>query len=253
MSILFPLYLFLAGIVLGSFCNVVGLRLPQNAPFITSRSACPSCSTTLSAGELIPVASYMIRKAKCRHCKTRISLLYPAGELFTGVFLLLSYNHFGWTVELLEAGLLLSLAVIVTISDVKYMVIPNRLLVFSALAFTVLRVFHPLQPWYDPLAGAGVGFALVFFIIFLSRGGMGAGDMKLLAVLGLFFGVRLTLLTLFLAVAAGAVVSTFLLAAKMISRRQPFPFGPFLMAGALISFYYGDALTAFYLRYFIQP
>lgn len=250
MYILFSFYFFLAGTILGSFFHVVGVRLPQNTPFILSRSACPVCSTTLHARDLIPLASYTLAKGKCRHCQTRISLVYPAVELITGVLFLSAYGQFGWSVDVLEALLLLSLAVIVTVSDVKYMIIPNRLLMFFAFAFVVLRLFFPLSPWYATLLGACTGFTIVLIIIVLSRGGMGGGDMKLLAVLGLFFGGPLTLLTFFLAVTAGTLISTFLLAAKVISRGQPFPFGPFIMAGAVISFYYGDVVLAFYMQGF---
>ncbi|WP_371933454.1 prepilin peptidase [Halobacillus litoralis] len=238
--------MFITGTILGSFFNVVGLRLPKNIPFTTSRSACPHCSTPLQARDLIPLFSYLIAKGKCRHCQHSISVTYPLVELITGFLFLVAYLYLGLSWEFAGASLLISLAVIVTVSDFHYMLIPNKLLLFFAATFVIYRTISPLQPWYDSIFGALAGFVIIFLIILVSRGGMGAGDMKLLGTLGILLGFKLTLLTLFLATLIGTVVSLTLLAFKVIGRKDPFPFGPSIVLAAVISYLYGFDLLRFY-------
>lgn len=252
MNSIILLYIFITGTILGSFFNVVGLRLPRNIPFTTSRSACPHCSTPLQARDLIPLFSYLISKGKCRHCHHSISITYPLAELITGFLFLLAYINLGLTLEFAGACLLISLAVIVTVSDVNYMLIPNKLLLFFALSFIIFRTIHPLQPWYDSIYGALAGFAIILVIIVLSKGGMGAGDMKLLGTLGILMGLKLTLLTLFLATLIGTVISLTLLSFKVIGRKDPFPFGPSIVLAAVISYLFGfDLLQLYYETFFL--
>jgi len=112
--------------------------------------------------------------------------------------------------------------------------------------FIILRIISPLDPWYDALIGGSVGFLLIMIIILVSKGGMGAGDMKLFGVLGIILGWKLTLLTLFIASLVGAVIGGILMATKKIKRGQPIPFGPYILLGALISFFFGEQLLTFY-------
>ncbi|MBX0358872.1 prepilin peptidase [Halobacillus sp. Nhm2S1] len=252
MDIFTDFYIFITGTILGSFFNVVGLRLPKNIPFTTSRSACPHCSTLLQARDLIPLFSYLISKGKCRHCKHSISMAYPLVELITGVLFLVAYINLGLSWDLLGALLLISLGVIVTVSDISYMLIPNKLLLFFAGSFIIYRTIHPLQPWYDSIYGALAGFTIIFMIILLSKGGMGAGDMKLLGTLGILLGWKLTLLTLFLATLIGTVVSLTLLGFKVIGRKDPFPFGPSIILAAVICYLFGfDLLRLYYDAFFL--
>ncbi|MYL50199.1 prepilin peptidase [Halobacillus litoralis] len=246
------IYIFISGAILGSFYNVVGLRLPKNIQFTTSRSACPHCSTPLQARDLIPLFSYLLSKGKCRHCQHSISITYPLVELITGFLFLLAYMNLGLSLAFVGACLLISLAVIVTVSDINYMLIPNKLLLFFTVVFVIFRAIHPLQPWYDSIFGALVGFSIIFVIILLSKGGMGAGDMKLLGTLGILLGLKLTLLTLFLATLIGTVVSLTLLSFKVIGRKDPFPFGPSIVLGAVISYLYGfDLLQLYFDTFFL--
>ncbi|WP_309545209.1 A24 family peptidase [Halobacillus trueperi] len=147
---------------------------------------------------------------------------------------------------------MISLAVIVTVSDVNYMLIPNKLLLFFAVVFIIFRIIDPLHPWYDSIYGALAGFAIILAIIVLSKGGMGAGDMKLLGTLGILLGLKLTLLTLFLATLIGTVISLTLLSFKVIGRKDPFPFGPSIVLAAVISYLFGfDLLQLYYETFFL--
>lgn len=247
-QLLFVLLFFL-GILLGSFYNVVGLRLPNNQSFIKmdDRSYCPNCMKTLVWYELIPILSYLIQGRKCRGCKKKISVVYPIGELLTGIFFALSFLQFGLQVELIVALIFVSMLMIIFISDISYMVIPNKILLFFLPIFIILRIIAPLDPWWNSIIGALTGFVLIFIIILVSRGGMGAGDMKLFGLLGIILGFEKVLLTFFFACLIGAVTGMILMLLKIVKRKQPVPFGPFIVIAALLSYFYGDAMIQWYL------
>ncbi|MCP3025534.1 A24 family peptidase [Halobacillus sp. A5] len=250
MTILLTIYLFLAGLVLGSFFNVVGLRLPRGELFTRKRSYCPCCHHTLSWYELIPVLSYMYQKARCRHCRHKISPLYPAMEIFSGTAFAYSCWMFGFNPSLILALLLISMFHIIVVTDLRYMMIPDKVLLFFTVLFIVYRIAAPTDPWWDSAAGALVGLLGTLVIIIVSRGGMGGGDMKLFAVLGLALGTSSLLLTFFFASLLGTVGSIVLLLSKIISREKPIPFGPYIAAGGLITIFHGEFLINWYISSF---
>lgn len=249
MSVLL-VFFFLLGLIFGSFYNVVGLRLPKDIPFTSDRSICPQCKAQLAWYENIPLISFIIQRAKCRHCNGGISYIYPAIELLTGILFALSFLKIGLHVELITALILVSMLMIILVSDLKYMLIPNKVLLFFLPLFILLRFIHPLDPWWSSILGAVVGIALLAFIIFVSRGGMGAGDMKLFGVLGIVLGVNKILLAFFLSCMIGALIGMVLLLLKVIGRKQPVPFGPYIVVAALITYFYGNALLYWYFNLF---
>ncbi|HLR64023.1 MAG TPA: A24 family peptidase [Pseudogracilibacillus sp.] len=234
--------------MLGSLFNVIGIRLPKGEPFGNERSYCPSCYKQLKAYELIPLMSYMLQMGKCRHCKVRIPLRYLLIELATGLTFLLSYLFIGIQIELLVALLLMSMLAIVFITDINYMLIPNRVLYFFLPFFIVLRILSPLDPIYDALIGGIVGYFLIAIIIIISNGGMGAGDMKLFGVLGIVLGWKLTLLTFFFATLFGAVVGIILRLTKKNNKNEPIPFGPHIVLGTIVTYFYGDQIIKWYIN-----
>ena len=135
--------IFLIGLILGSFYNVVGLRIPEKESIIVPRSACPSCGQSLSPFELVPVLSYLALKGKCGKCQTGISPLYPIMELVTGILFVSAPMLLGWRVELLIAWAFISLLVIIFVSDYVYMLIPNKILLFFAAFMLLLSYIHP--------------------------------------------------------------------------------------------------------------
>lgn len=241
---------FILGTVFGSFFNVVGLRLPKNIPFHNDRSYCPNCQKQLRWFELIPVFSYIIQQGKCRHCKQRIAKLYPLIELLTGSLFAFTFWQIGLNIELLTALLLVSLAMILVVTDLTYMLIPNKILLFFLPFFIILRIISPLDPWYDAIIGGVVGYVLIMIIILVSKGGMGAGDMKLLGVLGIVLGWKLTLLAFFIGTFAGALIGGLLMVTKRLKRGEPMPFGPYLLFGAIVSYFFGEHFITFYLNLF---
>jgi leader peptidase (prepilin peptidase) / N-methyltransferase len=244
-------YIFLLGTLLGSFFNVVGLRVPLKQSIVKPRSHCPSCGHTLGPLELIPVVSYIIQGGKCRRCKASISPLYPIVELMTGVLFVFAAFAIGWTSELFIAWTLISLFVIVFVSDVKYMIIPDKVLLVFAVIFLLERIFLPLTPWWDSIAGAVVGFGLLLFIAVISNGGMGGGDIKLFAVIGFALGTKLVLLSFFFATLFGAVFGLLGRITGKLEKRKPIPFGPFIGLGTLCAYFYGDTIVAWYFNSFI--
>ncbi|MFD1038121.1 prepilin peptidase [Virgibacillus byunsanensis] len=242
------LFFFLLGLIFGSFFNVVGLRLPQNQPFANDRSICPHCNHTLSWYELIPVLSYIFQGGKCRHCKGEISFIYPVMELTTGLLFAYSYVTIGLKIELIVALLLISMLVIIIVSDMTYMLIPNKVLLFFLPLFIIMRFIQPLDPWWTSIAGALVGIATIAIVIMISRGGMGAGDMKLFGVLGIVLGIDKVLLAFFLSCVIGALVGMILLVFKLINRKQPIPFGPYIVIATWITYFYGESIINWYFN-----
>src|SRR5699024_986065 len=179
---------FVFGIILGSFFNVVGWRIPKNMSFHKGRSYCPQCLHPLNWYELIPIVSFLMQCGKCRHCQKRISIIYPIVESLTGLLFIYCYVKIGVNAEIITALCLVSMLMIIFVSDMHYMLIPNRILRLFLLIFLVLQIILPLRPWYDALIGGFIGFILIAIIIIISRGGMGAGDMKLFGILGIVLG-----------------------------------------------------------------
>lgn len=241
-KLMFLLY----GLLLGSFYNVVGLRIPLKKSIVKPRSACPYCRHVLTARELIPVVSYIIQGGKCAQCKGRISPLYPLMELSTGLLFLLSYMIIGLQPELIVALTLVSLFMIITVSDLKYMVIPDKVLLFFSTLFIIERIFIPLNPWWDSLAGALTGFCLLLLIAIISKGGMGGGDIKLFAVIGFVVGVKVMLFSFFLATLFGAVAGITGLILGVFKKGQPIAFGPYIVLGTLAAYFYHQPILDWY-------
>ncbi len=223
------------------------MRLPLNKPFANERSECPSCHQTLTWYELIPVVSFVLLGGKCRQCRKRISVMYPVVELLTGCLFVLSYLQFGIRLELAASLLLVSMLTIILVSDISYMIIPNKILLFFLPLFCLIRIIEPFDPWYSPIIGSLVGFVIIAIIIIVSRGGMGAGDMKLFAVLGVILGLNKVLLAFFLSCITGAMVGAVLLLFKVVERKQPVAFGPYIIIGTILAYFYGDPILDWYL------
>jgi leader peptidase (prepilin peptidase)/N-methyltransferase len=246
MTSLYILLFFIIGLLFGSFFNVVGLRLPQHIPFVNDRSRCPHCGHTLSWYENIPILSFFVQAGKCRRCRGCISFLYPGVELMTGFLFAYSFYMLGWQWELITSLLLVSMLMIILVSDLKYMIIPNKVMLFFLPFLIVMRIIVPLEPLWSSIIGALTGFVLLALIILFSRGGMGAGDMKLFALLGLVLGPGKLLLAFFLSCLLGGVIGMLLFAAKRVSRKQPVPFGPFIVIATVIAYFSGDSLLNWY-------
>lgn len=239
------------GLILGSFYNVVGLRIPQRQSLITPPSHCINCNRRLTSLDLIPVISYMMLRGKCRICGVKISIAYPFIELVTAFLFAFATWKVGYSWELLVALLFISLLVIINVSDMAYMLIPNRILLFFFPLLVIGRILSPLTPWWDSVLGAIIGFSLLLVIGIVSKGGMGGGDIKLFLLIGFVLGTVHTVVTLFFASVIGMIVGGILLVICKRGRKAPMPFGPSIAIAAILVYFYGDSLMDAYKSLFL--
>lgn len=261
MDILFVILCFIFGIIMGSFYNVVIYRVPEKKSIIKHRSSCGACGATLKSADLIPLFSYIFLKGKCRYCKQRISLQYPIVELITGLLFALLYLKFSFTIEFLFSAYMVSIFIIVFFIDLKHMIIPNGLVIaalIGSLTLFVVRFFYMDSimgdaPWYSPLLGMAVPsvflllVALIGYVAYKGEA-MGMGDIKICLPIGLFLGLKLSVLALFLSILIGGISGLFLIVTGLKGRKSQIPFGPFIVIGTVISLFYGNEIMTWYIR-----
>jgi leader peptidase (prepilin peptidase)/N-methyltransferase len=238
----------LFGLLIGSFLNVVAWRLPRGESLIKPRSKCPGCATQLKAYDNIPVFSWLALRGRCRGCGEKISARYPVVEAVTAaLYVLVVALKWGDVLQMTLGLVLVTFLVPIAVIDLDLKIIPNKLT--APAAVLALALGAVLEPSYLPeqlAAGAG---ALVFFLLptLIHQKGMGMGDVKLVAVLGLYLG-RAVAPAIFIALILGVVVGAAIIASKGVSdgRRTKVPFGPFLAVGALVAFFVGDGIVDSY-------
>jgi leader peptidase (prepilin peptidase)/N-methyltransferase len=245
---------FVGGMLAGSFATVLAHRVPRGEPWVTGRSRCPSCGATVAAYDNVPLLSWVLLRGRCRSCDAPIPARYPLAELAMAALFALTTLVLG-TDDLGELALGLSfcaLLVIVTLTDLERGVIPNAvLLAGAAIGVGVIAVADPGSFAQRGIAAAGAGGFLLLFALAYPRG-MGMGDVKLAAVMGLFLG-RAVVPALVVAVLVGAVVGLALLARHGAeARKRAVPFGPFLALGGVVGLWYGDQILDWYLDSFVS-
>ena len=240
-------YIFLMGLFLGSFFNVLGIRVP-NKESIMGRSQCPNCGKTLGALELFPIIGYLILKGKCKECNTKISIKYPLMELITGVLFLSSFVFIQYNmIEYILIVLFISLMVIITVSDMYYQTIPNIFLIIFLPLIFVLRIVSPIEMWYDGIIGGVIGFGFMYLIALYGRfrfkqDALGGGDIKLYFIIGVVLGYQLVIVSLFFSALFGLIYS-------MIIRKKEgyLPFVPFIFAGSMLTYFVGSGIIEWYV------
>jgi leader peptidase (prepilin peptidase)/N-methyltransferase len=239
----------LFGLLIGSFLNVVAWRLPRGESLVKPRSKCPGCSAQLKPYDNVPVLSWLLLRGRCRGCGERISARYPVVEAVTAALyvLVVALKH-GDALQLVLGLVLVTFLVPIAVIDFDLKIIPNKLTAPAAVLAVALGAV--LEPAYLPeqlIAGFG---AMLFFYLpaLIHAKGMGMGDVKLAAVLGLYLG-RAVAPALFIALILGVVAGVAVIAMKGMSegRRTKVPFGPFLALGGLIAFFAGDGIVDGYL------
>lgn len=264
---------FIFGLCVGSFLNVCIHRLPKEQSVIQPRSRCPHCGHAIAAYDNLPLVSYLLLRGRCRRCKQRISPLYPAVELLTGLAFLLVYFRFAFSPFALKAALLASALIVLIFTDVRERLLPDAitypgigvglLLAFwipvgdgaaALLARTLLESSPPVWALsvVDGLLGGLLGGGLLFALgevwyRLRQVEAMGLGDVKMMAMVGLFFGLKLTILTLLLGSLVGSLVGgVFMLLAGKDSKYE-LPLGSFLGLAALVALFWGERLVGTYL------
>ena len=248
-ELLIPVAILLGGVI-GSFLNVVIVRLPRNESLVTPRSRCPACGTQLHWFDNIPVLSFLVLRGRCRECATAISWQYPIVEAGMAVLFALAAWQSTSLPDLVIAWLFLSALVAIAAIDLEHQIIPDRITLPGIAVGFVTSFLGTRVSWLDSLLGILAGGGILFAVIVVSGGGMGGGDMKLGAMTGALLGYKLALLALFLAVVLGGAVALTLLSTGIRRRKDPIPFGPFLAVASAVAMLWGEACVAWYVRMF---
>ena len=239
------------GAVFGSFLNVVAYRLPRGESLSRPRSRCPGCATPIRPYDNVPVLSWLALRGRCRSCRTRISARYPLVEAGTGLLCALVVLAKGPDEDaLLGLGLVL-LLVPVALIDLDHRIIPNRLMLIGAvLAPALVLVTRPDALVEHLVAAVAAGGFFLVAVLAYPRG-MGMGDVKLAAVMGLYLGVSVAP-ALLAALLSGTLVGAGIIARRGAAegRKTAVPFGPFLALGGLVGLLVGDAMVDWYLDSF---
>ena len=236
------------GLALGSFLNVVAVRLPLRRSVVKPRSACPSCAAELAWHDNVPLLSYALLRGRCRSCGSRIGLVYPAVELATALLLAGCVLKFGLSLEALVAAFFCGVLVVLSAIDLEHRIVPNRLVVpAAAIVLVAQTALHPRPEWGVAALGAS-GFLLLAALAYPA--GMGMGDVKLALLLGAMLG-KLVAVGLMTGMLAAFVPSVYLLARHgSAARKMGIPFAPFLALGGVIALFVGQPLLDAYLRTF---
>ena len=259
---------FIFGSIIGSFLNVCIYRLPREESIAYPRSHCTSCDQSISFYNNIPILSYLFLNGKCSNCKSKISLRYPIVEILTGLLFLATVWSFGLTTQTLFYLIFLSSIVAITFIDLEHMIIPNVItypgiivgILYNALKtdwdnssesiskfsfgiqdfFSLLNELPILNSLFGVILGAGILLVIAYsYEIIKKRQGMGMGDVKLLAMIGAFFGWEGVLFVIFLGSILGSVIGISIIIAKRGDLKYALPFGPFLSIAAVIYIFTG--------------
>jgi leader peptidase (prepilin peptidase)/N-methyltransferase len=239
----------LAGSIVGSFLNVVAYRLPRHESLVFPASHCPACETPIKPYDNIPIIGWLLLRGRCRACGEAISARYPVVEALTAVLavavVLVKHPAHDLVLGLVLVGILVPVALI----DLEHRIIPNKITLPAALgALAIGALTKPSGLPEQLIAGAAAGGFLLLFVLAYPRG-MGMGDVKLAAVLGLFLG-RSVGVAILVGVFAGTVVGAALMARLGVAqgRKTAVPFGPFLAFGAIVALLVGPQLVHWYLH-----
>jgi leader peptidase (prepilin peptidase)/N-methyltransferase len=239
------------GALFGSFFNVVAYRLPRGESLSRPRSRCPGCETPIKPYDNVPILSWLALRGKCRACGSRISPRYPLVEAGTALLCGLVVLAKGLDKDAVIPLVMVLLMVPVTLIDLDHRIIPNKLMILGAVLAPALVL------WLEPdaivehlIAGAAAGGFFLLAVLAYPRG-MGVGDIKLAAVLGLFLG-RAAGPAVFIALVSGTLVGALIMARKGVAegRKTAVPFGPFLALGGVVALFVGDAMIDWYLSTF---
>ncbi len=250
MNTVLAFFYFMYGLATGSFLNVVIYRLPLKLPISRGRSMCPRCGTKLKAFDLIPLFSYLFLKGKCRYCGAKISRRYPLVELLTAALFVLCFVCFGFTVQSGIICIFVCIIIAASFIDLDYKYVPDR---FSAIICVLgfISIFvYPETSLQSRILGALFVSGIMLVISYLTRGGIGGGDIKLFLSTGLLLGFKLNLLSFALGyIFAGAYVIVPYIR-KKLPKNLEVPMVPFFSIAFIFSVFWGNQLTRWYLSLF---
>lgn len=249
---MFKIYIFIIilGLIIGSFLNVCIYRIPQKESIVYPSSHCTKCGHKLYVLDLIPVISYIALKGKCRYCKSKISLRYLIIEITNSLLYVVLFIKFKLTLEFFSYCFLISLLLVVFVIDLRYKIIPNKINLFGFSIILTIKILESLYylsfaPLLDSTLGLLIGAVPILLVILITNGGMGAGDMKLMAVIGMWFGLKFTYLVLVIGILAASIMAIILLVTKQSTKKSELPFAPFLFISTFICLIFGQNILDF--------
>lgn len=246
MNTILYLLIFTYGIVIGSFLNVLIYRIPKHEDVVVARSHCMSCGYQLKWYDLIPIVSYVCLRGKCRNCHEKLSLQYPMIEAINGILYVLIFFQFGVTITSIIYALTASALLAVSVIDFKTFEIPFGFNLFIG-ALGLVHLALDMKNWTSYLIGAVSVSGFMLLIIVATKGrGMGGGDMKLMAAIGLLLGWKLTILAFFFGCLFGSILH--ITRMKITKVDHMLAFGPYLSMGIIVSMLYGTQLIDLYIK-----
>ena len=248
METIFSISAFLFGIAVGSFLNVVILRLPDEKQSIAfPPSHCPKCSTPLHFYENIPILSYVFLRGKCRTCKEKISIQYPLVELGMGLLATALFLTFGFGFELFFYFVFSAALLAIVVIDIYHQIIPDNISLPGIVIGFAGSFMNSTVSWQESglgiLLGGGVLYAIALgYYLITKRDGMGGGDIKLLAMIGAFLGYQSLLFVIFASSLIGSIVGIAAMIKQRKGGRTRIPFGPFLSGSALLWLFFNEQI-----------
>lgn len=255
------LWVFIIGLCVGSFLNVLRVRLPLEEAFAMERSKCRSCGALIAAYDNIPILSFVILRGRCRQCRAAIPWLYPVVELLTGLLIFATWRHTQAVLPtvLYSMGLMAPL-LLVSFIDLEHFIIPDVISLPAIPLGIVIQLICVPGPWTHTLLQSGLGllagggflaFVALAYEKLRKQEGLGWGDVKLMAWLGVYFGWQGSLIILLWSSVAGTIIGGLYLLISGKDRQQPIPFGPFIAGSGILYFFYGQQVVAWYLSKFL--
>ena len=249
------IFIFLFGIIIGSFLNVCIYRIPRGESIVYLSSHCPNCSTPLQWHDLIPILSYILQGGKCKYCREPISIQYPMVELLNGILYLILYYKFSATINFAFYAIIFSVLIIISFIDLHHQIILdclNIIIFITSIIYKILRFrLYNISPnIVNSLLGLIISAGIFLLISIVYNGGLGGGDIKLIGVLGFILGIKMILLNIFLSFILGAIISIFLLLFKIKGKKDPIPFGPFICIAFMITIIFGENIIVWYVSKF---
>lgn len=247
MKIMLTFIAALMGTAIGSFLNVLIDRLPSGKSVVYPPSHCDACQRRLSPKDNIPVFSYLWLRGRCRYCRVHIPARVFWMELVSGAVLALSFWYYGLSIEFATIAFYCYVFILLGIIDLERQLILNKIVYPVAVIALVINLFFRQPDIINSLIGGAIGFALLLIPILVFRGGMGWGDVKMAALIGLITGFPLVFVALLLAIVLGGVISMLLLLFKVKRRKDAIPFGPFLSLATIATLIIGSGMLHWYL------
>jgi leader peptidase (prepilin peptidase)/N-methyltransferase len=248
-------FIFIFGLLLGSFGNVLILRLPADENIAKPRSRCPHCKKMIAWYDNIPVISFLILKAKCRNCKNPISIRYPIIELLSALLFLGIYLRMGLTWTWLEMAIFAWAGLVASAIDVDHRILPDVITLPGIVIGLLGALLNPDRLFIDALVGVIGGGGFLWLVAYIysairKEEGMGGGDIKLIAWIGAVLGWRAVIFSILVSSITGSVFGLCTAAFKKSGLKTAIPFGPFLYSAAILYIFIGVGAVHAYLEIF---